>query len=96
MILGDRDVCRLGFGAMQLPGPGVWGEPRDPARAVAVLRRAVELGMNVIDTSWYYGPLVANRLIAEALHPYPEHLMIATKLGGMRRPDASWGIALRP
>jgi aryl-alcohol dehydrogenase-like predicted oxidoreductase len=94
--LGDLEVCRLGFGAMQLPGPGVWGEPRDPARARAVLRRAVELGMNLIDTSWYYGPLVANRLIAETLHPYPAHLVLATKLGGTRNPDATWGIALRP
>jgi len=81
---------------MQLPGPGVWGEPRDPAQAVAVLRRAVALGMNLVDTSWYYGPLVANRLIVETLHPYPAQLMIATKLGGTRRPDASWGCALRP
>jgi aryl-alcohol dehydrogenase-like predicted oxidoreductase len=96
IVLGDREVCRLGFGAMQLPGPGVWGEPRDPARARAVLRRAVELGMNLIDTSWYYGPLIANRLIAETLYPYPDHLLIATKLGGMRNPDASWGTALRP
>lgn len=94
--IGDRAVGRLGFGAMQLPGPGVWGEPRDPAHARAVLRRAVELGMQLIDTSWYYGPLVANRLIAETLYPYPEQVMIATKLGGARRPDASWGIALRP
>ena len=94
--LGEREVCRLGFGAMQLPGPGVWGEPKDPARARAVLRRAVELGIDLIDTSWYYGPLVANRLIAETLHPYPAHLMIATKLGGTRLPDARWGVALRP
>jgi pyridoxine 4-dehydrogenase len=94
--LGDRTIGRLGFGAMQLPGPGVWGEPRDPARARAVLRRVVELGIELIDTSWYYGPLVANRLIAETLHPYPAHVVIATKLGGTRRPDATWGTALRP
>jgi pyridoxine 4-dehydrogenase len=94
--LGDLEVCRLGFGAMQLPGPRVWGPPADPARARAVLRRAVELGINLVDTSWYYGPLVANALIAETLHPYASHLVIATKLGGNRNPDASWGIALRP
>ena len=94
--LGDRDVRRLGFGAMQLPGPGVWGAPRDPDVARAVLRRAVALGVTLIDTSWYYGPEVANRLIAEALYPYPEELVLATKLGGTRDPDASWGIALRP
>ena len=94
--LGDLEVCRLGFGAMQLPGPRVWGPPVDPARARDVLRRAVDLGINLVDTSWYYGPLVANQLIAEALHPYPSHLVIATKLGGMRNPDSTWGIALRP
>jgi aryl-alcohol dehydrogenase-like predicted oxidoreductase len=94
--LGDLEVRRLGFGAMQLPGPGVWGEPTDLPQACAVLRRAVDVGVNLIDTSWYYGPLVANRLIAETLHPYPEGLVLATKLGGTRLPDASWGIALRP
>ena len=94
--LGDLEVCRLGYGAMQLPGPHVWGEPKDPERARAVLRRVVELGINFIDTSWYYGPLVANRLIAETLHPYPSGLVVATKLGGRRLPDKSWGAALRP
>lgn len=94
--LGDLEVHRMGFGAMQLTGPGVWGEPRDPAQARAVLRRVVELGVNVIDTSWYYGPHVANRLIAEALHPYPKGLVIATKLGGRREADKSWLPALRP
>jgi aryl-alcohol dehydrogenase-like predicted oxidoreductase len=94
--LGDLEVPRLGFGAMQLPGPMVWGEPRDPARARAVLKRVVELGIGLIDTSWYYGPLVANRLIAETLHPYPEGLVIATKLGGARTPDKGWVAALRP
>jgi pyridoxine 4-dehydrogenase len=94
--LGDLEVCRLGFGAMQLPGPRVWGEPADPARARQVLRRTIELGINLIDTSWYYGPLVANRLIAETLHPYPTDLVIATKLGGTRNPDSTWGWALRP
>jgi aryl-alcohol dehydrogenase-like predicted oxidoreductase len=94
--LGDIEVPRLGFGAMQLPGPFVWGEPKDPARARAVLRRVVELGIQLIDTSWYYGPYVSNRLIAETLHPYPKGLVIATKLGGKRLPDKSWAAALRP
>ncbi len=69
--LGDLEVRRLGFGAMRLPGKEVWGEPSDPDAARAVLRRAVELGINFIDTAWYYGPWVSNRLIVEALHPYP-------------------------
>ena len=86
----------MGYGAMRLPGKEVWGEPDDPARARQVLRRAVELGINFIDTAWFYGPLVANRLIAEALHPYPRDLVIATKLGGKRLPDKSWASALRP
>jgi pyridoxine 4-dehydrogenase len=94
--IGDLTVCRLGFGAMRLPGKEVWGEPDDPDRARAVLRRAVELGHDLVDTAWFYGPLVSNRLIAEALHPYPSHLVIATKLGGMRNPDKSWGPFLRP
>jgi aryl-alcohol dehydrogenase-like predicted oxidoreductase len=94
--LGDLEVRRLGYGAMRLPGKDVWGDPADPARARSVLRRAVELGINFIDTAWYYGPLVANRLIAEALHPYPRDLVIATKLGGKRLPDKGWAPALRP
>ena len=94
--LGDLDVRRLGYGAMRLPGKDVWGDPDDPARARQVLRRAVELGINFIDTAWYYGPLVANRLIVEALHPYPRDLVIATKLGGKRLPDKGWAPALRP
>jgi pyridoxine 4-dehydrogenase len=94
--LGDLEVRRLGFGAMRLPGRDVWGEPDDPAAARAVLRRAIELGINLIDTAWYYGPHVANRLIAEALHPYPSDLVIATKLGGRRLPDKSWAHYLRP
>jgi aryl-alcohol dehydrogenase-like predicted oxidoreductase len=94
--LGDLEVQRMGYGAMRLPGNDVWGEPDDPARARKVLRRAVELGINFIDTAWYYGPLVANRLIAEALHPYPRDLVIATKLGGKRLPDKGWAPALRP
>jgi len=94
--LGDLEVRRLGFGAMRLPGKDVWGEPDDPSATHAVLRRAVELGINLIDTAWYYGPHVANRLIAEALHPYPSDLVIATKLGGRRLPDKSWAPYLRP
>jgi pyridoxine 4-dehydrogenase len=94
--LGDLEVQRIGYGAMRLPGKEVWGEPDDPARARQVLRRAVELGINFIDTAWYYGPFVANQLIAEALYPYPADLVIATKLGGKRLPDKSWAPALRP
>ena len=86
----------MGYGAMRLPGKEVWGEPDDPARARRVLRRAVKLGINFIDTAWYYGPLVANQLIAAALHPYPRDLVIATKLGGKRLPDKRWAPALRP
>jgi len=94
--LGDLEVQRIGYGAMRLPGKDVWGEPDDPARARDVLRRAVALGVNFIDTAWFYGPFVANRLIAESLHPYPRDLVIATKLGGKRLPDRGWAAALRP
>jgi pyridoxine 4-dehydrogenase len=94
--LGDLEVQRFGYGAMRLPGKEVWGEPADPEAARAVLRRAVELGINFIDTAWYYGPLVSNRLICEALHPYPRDLVIATKLGGKRLPNKGWGAAARP
>src|SRR6185503_20223116 len=94
--LGDLEVRRLGFGAMRLPGKDVWGEPPDRAAAHAVLHRAIELGVNLIDTAWYYGPHVANRLIAETLHPYPSDLVIATKLGARRLPDKSWVPALTP
>jgi pyridoxine 4-dehydrogenase len=94
--LGDLEVCRLGFGAMRLPGKDVWGEPEDPARARAVVKRVVELGMNFIDSSWYYGPHVANRIIKEALHPYPKDLVIASKLGGRRTPDKGWAAFSKP
>lgn len=94
--LGDLEVCRFGFGAMRLPGNDVWGEPANPDAARDVLRRAVELGINFIDTAWYYGPFVSNRLIVEALHPYPRDLVIATKLGGKRLPDKGWANAARP
>src|ERR671916_1725056 len=83
---GDLNVHRLGFGAMRITGPGIWGEPEDPDEARAVLRRAVELGINLIDTADIYGPEVSERLIAEALYPYPEGLVIATK-GGLTRPE---------
>ena len=94
--LGDLEVKRLGFGAMRLPGKDVWGEPDDRDRAKAVLRKVVDLGVNFIDTSWYYGPHTANRLIKEALAPYPKDLVIATKLGGRRHDDKSWGPFARP
>jgi aryl-alcohol dehydrogenase-like predicted oxidoreductase len=81
---------------MRLPGQDVWGEPDDPDHARRVLRRAVDLGINFIDTAWYYGPFVSNRLIFEALHPYPGDLVIATKLGGRRLPDKGWAAAARP
>ena len=84
-LLGERVVNRLGFGAMRITGDGVWGPPRDRARALAVLRRAVELGVNFIDTADSYGPSVSEELIAEALFPYPKDLVIATK-GGWNRP----------
>ncbi|MCU1503719.1 MAG: putative oxidoreductase, aryl-alcohol dehydrogenase like protein, partial [Ilumatobacteraceae bacterium] len=79
-IGGDLHVNRLGFGAMQLTGSGVWGEPKDPDEAVRVLRRAVDLGVNFIDTADSYGPAVSERLIARALSPYPSDLVIATKV----------------
>jgi aryl-alcohol dehydrogenase-like predicted oxidoreductase len=94
--LGDLEVVRLGFGAMRLPGPDVWGEPENPAAAREVLRRVVSLGMNLIDSAWFYGPHVANRLIAETLHPYPKGLVIASKLGGRRLPDKGWASFCRP
>jgi aryl-alcohol dehydrogenase-like predicted oxidoreductase len=85
---------RIGYGTMQLPGPMVWGPPRDHAEALAVLREALALGINHIDTSDYYGPHVANQLVREALAPYPDDLVIITKVGGVRGPDKSWGVAL--
>src|SRR3954447_10493550 len=92
--LGDRAVFRLGYGAMQLAGPHVMGPPADRDQAIAVLRRAVELGVNHIDTSDYYGPHVVNELIREALHPYPEELVIVTKVGARRTPEGEWPEAL--
>lgn len=95
-ILGDRSVRRLGYGAMQLAGPGVFGPPKDPAAALAVLREAVALGVNHIDTSDFYGPHVTNRLIREALAPYPDDLVIVTKVGARRGPEGSWDPAFSP
>ncbi|TIW09321.1 MAG: aldo/keto reductase family oxidoreductase, partial [Mesorhizobium sp.] len=88
--LGDRPVRRLGYGAMQLAGKGVFGPPKDHDAAIAVLREAVAQGVNHIDTSDYYGPYVTNRLIREALSPYPDDLTIVTKIGARRGEDASW------
>ncbi|SOC46501.1 Predicted oxidoreductase [Blastococcus aggregatus] len=93
-LLGGRPVFRLGYGAMQLAGPHVMGPPADRGEAVAVLRRAVELGVNHIDTSDYYGPHVVNELIRDALHPYPEELVIVTKVGARRTPEGDWPEAL--
>jgi aryl-alcohol dehydrogenase-like predicted oxidoreductase len=89
-------VNRIGYGAMRLSGPQIWGPPKDPDAAVAVLREAVALGVNHIDTSDYYGPHVTNQLIRQALHPYPEGLVIVTKIGNRRAPDKSWPVALAP
>ena len=95
-IGGDLPVHRLGFGAMQLTGPGVWGEPADRAQAIAVLRRAVELGINLIDTADSYGPYVSEELIREALHPYPKGVVIATKAGLARTGPSRWVPLGRP
>jgi pyridoxine 4-dehydrogenase len=95
-IGGDLPVHRLGYGAMQLPGPGVWGPPRDHDEALSVLRRAVELGVDLIDTADSYGPFVADDLIREALHPYPEGLVIATKVGLTRQGPSGWTPVGRP
>jgi pyridoxine 4-dehydrogenase len=94
--LGDKPVKRIGFGAMQLAGPGVFGPPSNPEAARAVLRRAIELGVDHIDTSQYYGPNVVNELIREALHPYPETLKLVTKVGGRRDAAGAWLPALAP
>jgi aryl-alcohol dehydrogenase-like predicted oxidoreductase len=94
--LGDRPVKRLGYGAMQLAGPGVFGPPRDHDGALAVLREAVASGVNHIDTSDFYGPHVTNKIIREALHPYPDDLVIVTKIGARRGTDGSWIPAFSP
>ena len=89
-------VQRIGYGAMQLAGPGVWGPPKDPDGAVTVLREAVAAGVNHIDTADFYGPHVTNQIIRQALHPYPAGLVIVTKLGARRPPDQSWQPAISP
>ncbi|NEJ73009.1 oxidoreductase [Rhizobium phaseoli] len=94
--LGDRSIKRLGYGAMQLAGPGVFGPPRDHGAALAVLREAVASGVNHIDTSDFYGPHVTNRIIREALHPYRDDLVIVTKIGARRGADGSWIPAFSP
>jgi pyridoxine 4-dehydrogenase len=95
-FMGDKPVNRIGFGAMQLAGPGVFGPPRDPDAARAVLRRAIKLGVDHIDTAQYYGPDVVNDLIREALHPYPENLKLVTKVGGRRDEQGGWLPAQSP
>src|ERR1700722_15768609 len=95
-IAADLAVNRLGFGPMQLTGPGVWGDPEDPDEAVRVLRRAVELGVNFIDTADAYGPVVAEQLIKQALHPYTDDLVIATKVGFTRQGPGIWKPVGRP
>jgi aryl-alcohol dehydrogenase-like predicted oxidoreductase len=94
--IGDHTVHRIGFGAMQLPGPGVFGPPRDHDQAIAVLRRAVELGVDHIDTAQFYGPAVANELIREALHPYPTNLALVSKVGARRDDHGNWTTAAQP
>ena len=89
-------VRRIGYGAMQLAGPGVFGPPKDPDGAIAILREAVEAGVNQIDTSDYYGPHITNQIIRRALHPYPAELVIVTKLGARRPADKSWQPAISP
>jgi aryl-alcohol dehydrogenase-like predicted oxidoreductase len=95
-LLAGRPVRRVGFGAMQLPGPGVFGPPKDRAGALAVLRRGVDAGVNHIDTAQFYGPDVANELIHEALHPYPEDLVVVSKVGARRDETGQWLAAQRP
>jgi pyridoxine 4-dehydrogenase len=94
--LGERAVRRMGYGAMQLAGPGVFGPPKDRAGAIAVLRKALASGVDHIDTSDFYGPHVTNQIIREALHPYPKDLVIVTKIGAKRGDDASWNPAMTP
>jgi aryl-alcohol dehydrogenase-like predicted oxidoreductase len=96
ILLAGRPVHRMGFGAMQLPGPGVLGPPADRVRALAILRRAVAAGVDHIDTAQYYGPNVANELIREALHPYPEELVLVSKVGAARDERGRWLSAQRP
>lgn len=94
--LGNHNVKRLGYGAMQLAGPGVFGPPKDPATAIAVLREAIAGGVNHIDTSDFYGPHYTNKIIRQALHPYPDDLVIVTKIGARRGEDGAWLPAFSP
>src|SRR3954469_15767183 len=94
--LGDFQVRRMGFGAMRITGPGIWGPPAEHDEVIRVLRRALELGVNLIDTADSYGPEVSENLIAEALHPYPDDLVIATKGGLTRSGPDQWARDLRP
>src|SRR3954465_9528865 len=94
--IGDHTVHRIGFGAMQPPGPGVFGPPRDHDQAIAVLKRAVELGVDHIDTAQFYGPNVSNDLIREALHPYPGTLPLVPKVGPRRDGEGNWTAAQEP
>jgi aryl-alcohol dehydrogenase-like predicted oxidoreductase len=96
LIGGDLPVHRLGYGVMQLPGPGVWGPSRDHDGAIRVLRRTIELGITLIDTADSYGPFIADHLIREALHPYPDDLVIATKVGFTRQGPNRWTAVGRP
>jgi aryl-alcohol dehydrogenase-like predicted oxidoreductase len=95
-IGGDLPIHRMGFGAMRITGDGIWGEPEDPEAARALLRRALELGINLIDTADSYGPEVSERLIAEALHPYPDDLVVATKGGSVRPGPGQWVLNGKP
>ncbi|MDX6256128.1 MAG: pyridoxine 4-dehydrogenase [Frankiales bacterium] len=94
--IGDLTVPRFGYGTMRLTGPGIWGPPADPDEAVRVLRRAYELGVRVIDCAWYYGPEAAHLLLREALAPYPDDLVLVSKLGAWREHDHSWHPAVSP
>jgi pyridoxine 4-dehydrogenase len=96
VLLAHRPVRRVGFGAMQLPGPGVFGPPKDRGEALAVIRRAVDAGVNHIDTAQFYGPDVANELLHEALHPYPDDLVLVSKVGAARNDNGEWLGAQRP
>src|SRR6201996_4757683 len=95
-LADDLTITRMGYGAMQLAGPGVFGPPKDRDQAIAVLREAVASGVDHIDTSDFYGPYVVNQIIREALHPYPDNLVIVTKVGAVRGADASWNPAQSP
>lgn len=96
MTLGDRQVYRLGYGAMQLAGPGVFGPPKDPDAAIRVLQEAVAAGVNHIDTSDFYGPHITNQLIRQALHPYGDDLCIVTKVSARRDEKGNWLPAMSP